>query len=80
MFILTAHWNETVTFKSSKAEGPQSKLTDKQKQKVRTWIVGKAPQLRLIGPRQRVCQRALAKNDARTKQTPRLWNPLEWNG
>ncbi|MBP7951548.1 MAG: helix-turn-helix domain-containing protein [Verrucomicrobiales bacterium] len=29
--------------KSSQAEGPQPKRTDKQKQKVRTWIVGKDP-------------------------------------
>jgi transposase len=29
--------------KSSKATGPAPKLTDKQKQKVRTWIVGKDP-------------------------------------
>lgn len=29
--------------KSSKAAGPKPKLTDKQKQMVRTWIVGKDP-------------------------------------
>ena len=31
------------TLKSSKAAGPQPKLTDMQKAKVRTWIVGKDP-------------------------------------